>query len=232
MPLDDLGEAIAEGAVEGLAASVPLPLPPASGGPPMPPPPGSGGDGAPPPPEEPQRRATVPIVVALALTALVAAGAFALVSWARSGNGCERGDFESVRFGYCAKAPAGWQVSAAGSEGSALDRFLVPDGAAVITVTAVRLTQGQDLDRFEQFVRGYAEDAGGAAGPSSPIEIDDTQGIRFDVQLDGADGIVRSREVLVARDGLAWRVTLADDQVGFEASLRQLDEFLESWRFV
>jgi len=37
---------------------------------------------------------------------------------------------------------------------------------------------------------------------------------------------------LFARDGIAWRVTLADDQVGFEASARRLDELLETWRFV
>jgi hypothetical protein len=43
---------------------------------------------------------------------------------------------------------------------------------------------------------------------------------------------VRSREVLFTRDGVAWRVTLADEDVGFEANLRRLDEFLESWRFI
>jgi hypothetical protein len=163
------------------------------------------------------------------LTVLVVAGAVGLVRWARGGATCDAGAFESERFGYCASTPAGWVAAAAG-EGS-VDRFLVPDGAGVITVTAVLLSKGQDLARFEQFVRGYVEEAGGRAGASSPLEVDGQPATAFDVTLDGPDGVVRSREVLVARDGVAWRVTLADDEVGFSSSARQLDELLASWRF-
>ena len=50
--------------------------------------------------------------------------------------------------------------------------------------------------------------------------------------VEGADGTVRSREVLFTTDGVGWRVTMADEDVGFEASLRRLDEFLDSWRFI
>ena len=98
-------------------------------------------------------------------------------------------------------------------------------------MTAVPLTKGQDLARFEQFVRGYAEDAGGRTGAASSLEVDGVEAVAFDVTVEGPDGIVRSREVLFTRDGVAWRVTLADEDVGFEANLRRLDELLESWRF-
>jgi hypothetical protein len=37
--------------------------------------------------------------------------------------------------------------------------------------------------------------------------------------------------VLFAREGIAWRVTLADDAIGFTSSVRRLEELLESWRF-
>ncbi len=231
MPFDDLGDAIVEGAVEGAASSIPMPPAPA-GDPPMPPPPGSGGgEEGPSPPEPPERRATVPVAMALLVTVLVGVGAFAVASWASGGSGCEAGDFESVRFGYCARAPAGWIAAAAQGEDASLDRFLLQDGAATITVTAVSLTKGQDLARFEQFVRGYDEDAGGRTGATSSLEVDGAEAIAFDVTVEGPDGVVRSREVLFTKDGVAWRVTLADEEVGFEANLRRLDEFLESWRF-
>jgi hypothetical protein len=236
MDLDDLAVAIAEGAAEGFASSVPLPPRPGQEWfPPLPPPPPGGpeGGGPPPPPERPreERRPVVPIVVAIALTVLVGVGAFALVSWARGGAPCEEGDFRSARFGYCVRTPSGWVAAAAESEGTALDRFLLPDGAATITVTAVPLTKGQDLARFEQFVRGYDEQAGGTPGESSPREVGGVDALTFDVTLEGPDAVTRSREVLFVRDGIAWRVTLADEETSFEASTRQLDEMLGTWRF-
>ncbi|CAN5673934.1 hypothetical protein BH18ACT17_BH18ACT17_16110 [soil metagenome] len=218
-----------------------LPMPPPglpgdpAGVPPMPRSPAIAADiekTRPPGDEGPERRSALPVVLALVLTALVGVGAFALVSWARGGAACETGAFESVRFGYCAEPPGGWLAAAAEGEDTSLDRFLLQDGAATITVTAVPLTRGQDLARFEQFVRGFDEEAGATTGSSSQREVDGADAVAFDVTLDGPDGVTRSREVLFARDGIAWRVTLADDQVGFEASARRLDEMLETWRFV
>ena len=171
-------------------------------------------------------------MLVLLLTAVVGIGAFALVSWAGGGSTCADGDFESVRFGYCTRTPPGWIAAAAKGEDTPLDRFLLQDGSAAITVTAVPLSKGQDLARFEQFVRGFDERAGATTGASSQIDVDDTEGVVFDVTLDGPDGATRSREVLFTRDGIAWRVTLADGEVGFEASAARLDEFLEAWRFV
>lgn len=232
MDLGDLGDAIAEGAADGLASS--LPLPPLD--PRMPPPPSKGGHdeapGSPPPDEQESPRATIPVLFALALILLVGAAGFALVSWARGGAACEDADFRSVRFGYCASTPAGWVSAAAREADSPLDRFLLQDGAAVITVTAVPLTRGQDLARFEQFVRGYDESAGATTSGSRSMEVDGVDAVAFDVTLGGPDGDVRSREVLFAREGIVWRVTLADEQVGFEASLNRLDDLLESWRFI
>ncbi|HET9310850.1 MAG TPA: hypothetical protein VFP41_06460 [Actinomycetota bacterium] len=234
MSLDDLGEAPLEGTVEGLAQSIPLP-PDSAGGPPLPPPPGGGDDGEVDVdaggPVHPERRATVPVVLALALTVVVGVGAFALVSWAGGGSSCEDGDFESVRFGYCVRAPSGWVAEAAEVDAASHDLFLLPSGAATITVTAVPLTKGQDLARFEQFVRGYDEDAGGSTGSSTSLEVDGADAVAFDVTVDAPDGVVRSREVLFTRNGVAWRVTLADDEIGFGSSIRRLDELLDSWRF-
>lgn len=233
MSLDDLGEAALEGAVEGPARSIPLP-PDSVGGPPLPPPPGGGDDGEVEDdagPAQPERRATVPVALALALTVLVGVSAFALVSWTGGGSSCEDGDFESVRFGYCVRAPSGWVAEAAEVDAASHDLFLLPSGAATITVTAVPLTKGQDLARFEQFVRGYDEDAGGSAGSTTSLEVDGAEAVAFDVTVDAPDGVVRSREVLFTRNGIAWRVTLADDEIGFGSSVRRLDELLGSWRF-
>jgi hypothetical protein len=202
--------------------------------PPLPPPPGMTPvpEAPAPPASEREPRDVLPVLLALALAVTVAVGAVALVSWARGGGGCESGSFESRRFGYCVRAPSGWTAVAAENAGSPLDRFFVQDGAATITVTAVPLTQGQDLARFEQFVRGYVEDAGATTDASHPVTVDGVEGVAFDARLDGDDAQIRSREVLFARDGFAWRVTLADEQVGFDASARRLDELLMSWRFV
>ena len=201
--------------------------------PPLPPPPGMNPapEAPAPPPSEPEPRHLLPVLLAFALAVAVAVGGVALVSWARGGGGCESGSFESRRFGYCVRAPSGWLAVAADGAETPLDRFYVRDGAATITVTAVPLTQGQDLARFEQFVRGYVEDAGATTDASRPVTVDGVEGVVFDARLDGADDQIRSREVLFARDGIAWRVTLADEQVGFDASARQLEELLASWRF-
>lgn len=172
----------------------------------------------------------MPVTIAALLTLLVGGAAFMLVTWARGGTGCEASDFESTRFGYCARTPAGWIAVPAG-KGITLDRFMIQDGPATITVIAVPLTRGQDLTRFEQFVRADVEAASATAGSSSKLEVDGVEAIEFDVTLEGADGVVRSREVLFVREGVAWRVTLADEEVGFEASTRHLGELLASWRF-
>jgi len=182
--------------------------------------------------ERPPSRATVPILLALLLTVAVGIGAFVLVSWASGGGGCEAGAFESARFGYCARVPSGWIAGAARGEDTPLDRFMSPDGPATITVTAVPLTKGQDLARFEQFVRGYDEDAGAETGTSSNLEVGGVSAVAFDVMLEGPDAIVRSREVLFSRNGIAWRVTLADDEVGYDASLERLNAMLDSWHFI
>jgi hypothetical protein len=226
---DDLGDAIVGGALEGLASS--LPMPPSD--PSLPPPPESAGDDRPRPdePEAERPRASLPVALALLLTALVAAGGFAVASWAQAGGACEDADFSSTRFGYCAVVPAGWIAAPAEGDGVPLDRFLLQGGPAVITVTAVPLTRGQDLARFEQFVRGYVEAAGATASPSTVTEVDGVEALVFDATLAGPDGDVRSREVLFQREGIAWRVTLADEQVSFEASARRLDEMTASWRF-
>ncbi len=170
--------------------------------------------------------------MALALVVLVSVGGVALVSWARGGTMCSDADFTSVRFGYCASTPVGWIAAAAQGEDTPLDRFLLQDGSAVITVTAVELTVGQDLTRFEQFVRGYDEAQGATTGGSMTLEVGGVEAIAFDVVLDGRDGAVRSREVLFTREGIAWRVTLADGSVGFGSSTSRLEELLDSWRFI
>ncbi|MGH2631724.1 MAG: hypothetical protein ACRDHI_14360, partial [Actinomycetota bacterium] len=178
-----------------------------------------------------ERRSRAPVVLAFLLTALVGFGAWTLISWARGGAACEAGAFESPRFGYCVRAPGGWTAEAAGDEGPALDRFILPDGPATITVTAVRLSKGQDLARFEQFVRGFDEDAGATLGESAQAEVGGAMGVTFDVTMEDGDGTTLGREVLFVREGTAWRVQLADDEPGFEASAHQLDEMLASWRF-
>jgi hypothetical protein len=208
----------------------------------LPPPPGA------PPPAEPtdgservgsspeivatgERRSSAAVVLALLLTVAVGLGAWALISWARGSDTCEAGAFESVRFGYCVRAPGGWTAEAAGDEGPALDRFLMADGPGTITVTAVLLSKGQDLARFEQFVRGFDEDAGATLGQSRRTEIDGAAAVSFDITTEDGDATTLGREVLFVREGTAWRVQLADDEPGFEASVRQLDDMLATWRF-
>lgn len=229
MGWDDHGETIAEGPLHGASSSLPLPPRDSS----LPPPPST--EGRPPPPpsdEQPQRPSKVPVVMALMLVGFVSASSFALVSWARSGDACGEADFESIRFGYCTSTPAGWIAAAAQGEDMPLDRFLQQDGSAVITITAVSLTRGQDLARFEQFVRGFDEDVGATTSGSTPLKVDGVDAVAFDSTLEGPDGAVRSREVLFAREGIAWRVTLADEGVGFEASTARLRELLDGWRFI
>jgi hypothetical protein len=240
MPLDDLGEAIAGGAAEGMAegladgmaSSFPIPPDP-PGGPPLPPPPGyrGGEEREPSPSGEPERRATVPLALVLVLTLLVGAGAFVLVTWARGGSGCEEGDFESPRFGYCVRTPGGWTAEAAAEDGPPLDRFLMPGGSATITVTAVRLSRGQDLARFEQFVRAYDERAGATLGASTSTEVAGAPAVVFDLSVETPDGVTMGREVLFARDDVAWRVQLADEEAGMDASVARLEEMLGTWRF-
>jgi hypothetical protein len=182
------------------------------------------------PEEEPSSR--WPVVAALLGLLIVGGGVVALLDWVLGGpTVCEEGSFTSDRFGYCTQVPSGWEAAAA-TDDEVADRFLRPTDAGTILVTAVPVSDGQDLERFADYVRGLDTEAGATVGKMNGVEVAGVEAVMFDVTAGAEDDATRSREVVFLRDGSAWRVQLADASLSFDASTRALDELLEGWVFV
>jgi hypothetical protein len=182
-------------------------------------------------PEE-ERSSLWPILAALFGLLVVAGGVVILMSWVLRGPfDCGAGAFKSDRFGYCTQVPSGWDAAAASADESA-DRFFQLATAGTILVTAVPVSEGQDVERFASYVRSLDADSGSTVGQVNETVVAGVDALTFDVTAGPEDDATRSREVVFVQDGFAWRVQVADASAGFDASTRALDELLAGWAFV
>lgn len=208
----------------------PPPVPPAPEGPAPsathPPPTAS------PPTEEagarsrPSRRRWIAAGIVLAVMLVGSAG----VVWsvARSDR-CAGVPFRSARFGYCVRPPEGWRAEPA--DGGTVDRFWLPDAAAVIHVQAVE-TVGRSLDDVAAEVRSLEEGTGYEVGDPASIRVGGELALWWEARATSPLGdAIRVRDVVVVVDELAWRVRFADDEAAFDEHIGAFETFLRSWRF-
>jgi hypothetical protein len=141
---------------------------------------------------------------------------------------CSDRDFLSDRFGYCATTPQGWDE---GDQTATADRFVLGGSAATFEVTATRVDDSTDTSSYVEEIRSLDEGAGFAVGDVKHTEIDGEPAAYFDAGGASADDDFAVREVVVVRDGVAWRITFTDLREGFDEHFGALGDFLKSWQF-
>jgi hypothetical protein len=174
-------------------------------------------------------------VAAATAIGLILIGASVLMAWAFAGPvRCPDGSFESMRFGYCVTVPEGWNAIASQSDAQPFDLFESDAGGATITVSAVPLDPGEDLDGFASEMGGLDQSAGYEVAEPVGFRVAGEPALRLD--LSAAAGVsvdpTRGREVVFVRDGVGWRVQMGETPARFDDTARQLDVMLAGWVFV
>ena len=146
---------------------------------------------------------------------------------------CDDTNFTSEAFGYCLTVPDGWTAEPALFGGEVrLDQFARSTASTIVVVEAVDLEQGTDLGRWAGFARQRDVDAGLVPGPASVAAVDGVAARQWDLTATSDAGTdYRTREVVVVRDEIGWRITLNDTEERFEGSAASFERMLDSWRF-
>lgn len=171
-----------------------------------------------------------PYVVFGALIALmVTAGALVVLR----PDPCADRSFSSEAFGYCLTVPTGWDAAPARfANGATLDGFSDGAGSAAIFIEAVDLASGTALEAWEGKVRKRDREAGLTPGNASDTSVAGVPARRWDVTSTSEDGTqYRTREIVLVKDDVGWRVTLNESEAGFEIALDALDSMLGTWAF-
>ena len=168
-------------------------------------------------------------VIVGGLVAAAAVGAFVLFR----PDPCDDTDFTSEAFGYCLTVPEGWTAERALFGGEVrLDQFAPSTASTTVVVEAVDLEQGTDLGQWADFVRQRDADAGLVPGPASEAVVDGVAARQWDLMATSDAGTdYRTREVVVVRDEIGWRIALNDTEERFEGSAASFERMLDSWRF-
>lgn len=171
-----------------------------------------------------------PFVVIGALVVAAIAGVGWLVA---RPDPCRGTTFTSTLFGYCVVVPDGWTMTPARfGNGAVLDGFSRTGGSASILVEAVDLTDGTGLAEWATTVRGRDGEAGLTPGLERDATVAGLPATAWELTSESEDGTrYRTREVVVVRDGIGWRIVLNETQAGFAAAATSLETLLDSWRF-
>lgn len=148
-------------------------------------------------------------------------------------DACRGRAFRSEAFGYCVDIPAGWaETPARFGNGAMLDGFSDVDGTASILVEAVDLADSTDLDAWAGMVRTRDESVGLSPGPPSDLAVDGVPALAWESTSESRDGTAfRTREVVLVRGAIGWRLTLNEMEARFEAATTALDDLLATWGF-
>lgn len=145
---------------------------------------------------------------------------------------CADRSFSSEAFGYCLTVPQGWNTSPARfANGATLDGFS-DDGSAAVFIEAVDLPTGTGLEAWAKLVRARDTDAGLTPGASTDTVVGGTPALRWDLTSTSEDGTeYRTREIVLVRGEVGWRVTLNESEAGFADALDALEAMLGTWAF-
>jgi hypothetical protein len=192
--------------------------------PPLPQPPGS------PPPEPPSESAKAErhpvLAVLVAAAALLAMTVIGLVL--TRPVPCADQSFLSERYGYCVETPAGWDEADAGS---LADRFVIPGRSATVAVVASEVDASTGTLVYLERVRSVDESAGFNLGDAKTMTVDGEEAAYFDAAGDAPGASFAVREVVLVRDGVAWRITFSDVRDEFDEHFAAFGTFLDSWQF-
>ena len=213
-----------------------LPPPPAApASPAVPPPPPA----IPPPPEtetgteaessEEFRPSRLPLVLGSLLVLVFFGGGAMIWAWANRPSPCAGANVSSDRFGYCIRAPAGWQLAESPTESSAADQLFRTDGDSTLMIQAVET--GRDLRAFADDVRRLQTAASLETGTIRSLAVAGADALEWDATLRSESDPITTRTVVFERSGVAWRVEFSDAADVFDAHVGDLARMLSSWRF-
>jgi hypothetical protein len=169
--------------------------------------------------------------MALLLTGLVAVGlaaGFAAASILERGP-CHGAGFVSSSFGYCVETPTGWSATHADDGETGTDVFRNLDGATVVLVEAVR--HGNSLGSFAETVRRDDSLAGFALGEVRSGELDGSPTLEWDVRISSDTSEIVMHEIVVLREGVAWRLQIAEEEGATSDGVEEAERLVDSWRF-
>jgi len=166
------------------------------------------------------------------LVVIVVLGTSGVVAWALlRPSPCSGRTFVSDRFGYCVDPPSGWAGTLGSNGGWPIDSFVARTSVATVEVAAVKLTTSEDLRAFANRIGELDRTSGLLVGGQKSLEVGGEPALFFDAGAPAPEGLLEVREVLVVRNGVAWRITLTDAANAFDHDLASLHSFLSSWRF-
>lgn len=141
---------------------------------------------------------------------------------------CAQAQFVSPAFGYCVDVPEGWEVSRAAAEPTGSDLFRHEQASLELLVQAVSLPDGIDLEsaatsmRAEESMEGLSvtELSTGSLGGEAALIWQTFDGNRL-----------VAHEIVVARDGVVWRLQVAPAGGRRAAAFSPVEDLLGTWRF-
>ncbi len=143
---------------------------------------------------------------------------------------CHEATFESAAFGYCVDTPEGWLVSPASEEEAGADVFRNQDGATVVVVKAVEHESGS-LEAFADSIRKSDSLAGFALGEVEGGNLAGSPTLEWDVRVSTEVSEVLMREIVVIREGKAFRLQIADEEGAPPDGVDEATRLVDSWRF-
>ena len=197
--------------------------------PPLPQPPEPPAQQLPPAPSGDERSPRGRLVVAVLVSIALLGGVALLAAWLLQPAPCHGRAFVSPQFGFCADPPTGWRVVADEKSTAPSDSFFRPAGAATITIRAVAIPTRMGLQDFTKSVLELDTQAGYEANRPASTKIAGVPASTCDISQTSSD--LMTREVVLVKDGHAWRITLSDTSNDFARDTAALQHVLDTWEF-
>ncbi|MGZ8571338.1 MAG: hypothetical protein ACXWW5_03840 [Actinomycetota bacterium] len=196
----------------------------------LPSPPGGGRRPEIPPPPAAKRSGGRTALVLAGLLAVGVTAGFVTAMLLECGP-CHEAAFVSASFDYCVETPAGWLASPASEVEAGVDVFRKQDAATVVVVEAVT-HDGGSLDAFADSIREGDSLAGYALGEIRSGSLAGSPALEWDVRVSSEDAEILVREIVVIRDGKAWRLRIADEEGAPPDGVEEATRLVDSLRFV
>jgi len=143
---------------------------------------------------------------------------------------CHGAGFVSDSFAYCVEPPDGWVASPASEGERGTDVFRSQDGTTEIAVVAVA-SENATLQTFAEGLREAASLQGYALGDAVRGSLDGSPTLEWDTRVSLEAREIVIREIVVIREGVAWRLQVADVEGTSADGVEEAARLLDSWRF-
>jgi hypothetical protein len=170
------------------------------------------------------------VVTAFVVALVVAFSGLAVRSALRPAP-CQSAAFVSSSFGYCVNPPTGWTGSPAAQEFFGVDAFRSDTSPVVVYIDAIQLGD-ENLDAVAAVVRQLDQKVGPVTlSEITTSSLDGEPTREWTVTQQSRQGGRAVREIITVRDGIAWRIEVADVQGAPDQDYTEAQQLLDSFRF-